>query len=129
MEIRDSLLYSKDHEWVDEKGNEVKIGISDYAQDSLGDIVYVELPELGTVVVSGEVIGNIESVKAVAELYCPVSGEVVEVNKSLEENPELVNTVPYDEGWIVKLKVESGEVERAGLMPGEAYEAFLENLE
>ncbi len=125
MEVRSDLKYSEDHEWVRVEGNMVVLGITDYAQNSLSDIVYVELPEVGTIVEAGEEAGNIESVKAVAELYTPMAGEIVKVNKELEEQPELVNTDPYEDGWILELKVSAGEVERADLMSDDEYEEYI----
>lgn len=121
MEVRSELLYTEEHEWISLDGNLITLGITDYAQDALTDIVYVELPEVGTIVESGEVVGNIESVKAVSEIYSPVSGEVVEVNRSLEEEPELVNTEPYDNGWIVKMQIDPGEISQAQLLNEEQY--------
>ena len=121
MEVRSELLYTEEHEWLSIDGNTVTLGITDFAQNALTDIVYVELPEIGTIVESGEAVGNIESVKAVSELYSPISGEVVDINRSLEEEPELVNTEPYDEGWIVKLQVDPGEIDQAQLLNEEAY--------
>jgi glycine cleavage system H protein len=121
MEVRGDLRYTEEHEWLRIDGNIVTLGITDYAQDALNDIVFVELPEAGTIIEAGEAVGSIESVKAVSELYCPVSGEVIEVNKLLEEEPELVNTEPYDEGWLIKLQVDPGEFSQIQLLDEEAY--------
>ena len=110
MEIPDLLNYTKNHEWLDIDGSIVTVGITDYAQKSLGDIVFIELPEIGMIVDVDETLGNIESVKAVSELFCPIPGEVIEVNKDLEETPELINESPYDDGWIVKLRFDPGEL-------------------
>ena len=128
MEVRGDLKYSEDHEWVKVDGNIVFIGITDYAQDSLSDIVYVELPEVGTIVEAGETVGNIESVKAVAELVTPVSGEVLEVNKELEDQPDLVNTDPFDDGWMLKIQVDDMVAAEAGLMTDEEYEGYIGKL-
>ncbi len=128
MEVRSDLKYSEDHEWIRVEGNIVVLGITDYAQNSLSDIVYVELPEVGTIVEAGDEVGNIESVKAVAELYTPLAGEIVKVNKGLEDKPELVNADPYDDGWIMELEVVLGEVERADLMSDEEYEEYIAKL-
>lgn len=128
MEIRDNLKYTEDHEWISVKGTLVTLGITDYAQGSLSDIVYVELPEVGTIVEAGEVVGNIESVKAVAELYSPIGGEVVEVNKELEDQPDLVNTDPYDDGWMVKLQLEPSTYDDSHLMNEEEYEEYVSKL-
>lgn len=107
LEFREALVYSKEHEWVEviEPGKKVKIGISDYAQDSLGDIVFIELPEVGREVTANEVIGVVESVKAVSDIYIPVTGTIVEVNEALEDEPEVINDSPYDEGWICIVEI------------------------
>ncbi|MBU3914566.1 glycine cleavage system protein GcvH [bacterium] len=128
MEVRSDLKYSEDHEWIRIEGNTVVLGITDYAQNSLSDIVYVEVPEVGTIVDAGEEVGNIESVKAVAALYSPLAGEVVKVNKSLEDEPELVNTDPYDNGWIMEIEILTGELERADLMNDDEYEEYIAKL-
>jgi glycine cleavage system H protein len=96
--------YTKDHEWMDLSGNRAKIGITDYAQQQLGDVVYVELPEVGTTVKAGQSFGTIESVKAVSEIYAPVSGEVVEINSTLKSKPEVVNQDPHG-SWLIVLKL------------------------
>lgn len=122
MEIKDGLFYTEDHEWVKVDGNFAFIGISDFAQDSLGDIVYVELPFEGDEVDEGDSVGSVESVKAASEVYAPIAGEVVEVNEELEDAPELLNEAPYD-NWICKIEFE-GEVD--GLMDADAYREFAE---
>ncbi|MEA3470487.1 MAG: glycine cleavage system protein GcvH [Thermodesulfobacteriota bacterium] len=96
--------YAEDHEWARLEGDEVRIGINDYAQDQLGDIVFVELPQIGDTFEKGEEFGTVESVKAVSELYMPLSGEIVAVNEDLEESPELVNQEPYEGGWMILIK-------------------------
>ena len=126
MEIRSELKYTEDHEWLLIEGKTVTIGITDFAQDSLGDIVYVELPEVDTVVEVGESLGNIESVKAVSEVFCPVDGEVVEVNKLLEEEPEKVNSDPYDDGWMVKLKIDPASLREVKLLDEDQYANLVE---
>ncbi|MBU2511470.1 glycine cleavage system protein GcvH [bacterium] len=128
MEVRDNLKYTEDHEWISINNDIVTLGITDYAQDSLSDIVYVELPEVGTIVESGETVGSIESVKAVAELYSPVSGEVVDVNKDLADQPDLINTDPYDDGWMIKIQVDLVELSSAILMDKEEYEEYIGKL-
>ncbi len=128
MEIRDNLKYTEDHEWISIDNDMVTLGITDYAQDSLSDIVYVELPEVGTIVEAGETVGNIESVKAVAELFSPVSGEIMEVNKDLEDQPDLVNTDPYDDGWMVKVQVDLADFSSAGMMNEEEYGEYVGKL-
>ena len=124
-DVPDDLKYSKDHEWVKVEGDLVIVGITDYAQHSLHEITFVELPEVGTIVEAGEVIGNIESEKTESELISPVAGEVIEVNKQLEAEPELANTEPYDEGWMVKLQVDPIEFGRAILLGEDEYEELI----
>lgn len=124
-EIREQLVYSEDHEWAMKvEGSIVRIGITDHAQCQLGDIVFVELPELGLEIAAGDSIGSIESVKTVSELYCPVSGKITKVNGGLEAQPELVNSEPYEGGWIAEVEVEGDLEEALGkLMSAEAYRA------
>lgn len=111
LNLPEEIRYSNDHEWAKVTGDTVKIGISDYAQDQLGDIVFVELPEVGDVFDSGDEFGTLESVKAVSELYAPLGGEVVAVNQELEDTPELLNQDPYS-GWIIEIKPSDvGEVD------------------
>ncbi|MEP6680562.1 MAG: glycine cleavage system protein GcvH [Chloroflexota bacterium] len=118
----DDLRYSKDHEWVRVEGSRATIGITNFAADELGDIVFVELPEPGTKVAQFASFGVVESVKAVSDLYAPVSGEVVEINAALREKPELVNADPFGEGWMLKVELSSpDEVEQ--LMDAAAYQA------
>jgi glycine cleavage system H protein len=114
------LLYSKTHEWVKEEDGVVVIGISDFAQDALGDLVFINLPEVGDEVVCGEAFGDVESVKAVYDLICPVSGTVCAVNEELLDSPEMLNEEPYD-AWIIKVE---NETEREELLSAAAYEAF-----
>jgi glycine cleavage system H protein len=115
-------MYTKEHEWVTPDGT---IGITDYAQDQLGDIVFVELPAPGTKIAQMQKFGEIESVKAVSELFAPVSGEVAERNDDLENNPQWVNDSPYDDGWMLKVKLsDPGEIDK--LMSADEYEAFLQ---
>jgi glycine cleavage system H protein len=101
--FKEGLRYTNDHEWVAEEGNTLRVGVSDYAQDQMGDIVYVELPDVGTTFQKGEEFGTLESVKAVSELYLPISGEVVAVNDDLGDSPELINQDPYT-NWIIEIK-------------------------
>lgn len=117
--------YSKDHEWVRVEGEICVVGITDFAQDELGEVVFVETPEVGQTFAAHEEIGSIESVKAVAEVYTPVSGEVVEVNEALEDAPETVNQDPHGDGWLVKIRA-SDSTELGELMDVEAYKSFLE---
>lgn len=124
MSIPNDLLYSNEHVWVREEGSDLRIGITDFAQSELGDIVFVELPEVGDTIEANEPFGSLESVKTVSELYAPVSGTVVEVNADLEDNPEYVNESPYDQAWLVVLEA-SDEDELDGLLTAESYEAHV----
>jgi len=103
LNLPDDIRYADDHEWARLEGNNVRVGLDDYAQDQLGDIVFVELPQVGDTFKQGEEFATVESVKAVCECYLPVSGEIVAVNTALEESPELVNNSPYDGGWFVEI--------------------------
>ena len=123
MALPQDLQYSRTHEWVRITGDEATVGITAFAQEQLGDIVFVELPGAGKQVGRGEQLGNIESVKAVSELFAPVAGEVVAVNAALQDHPELLNQDPFGEGWLVRLKVAPGAA--AGLLDAAAYEKFL----
>ncbi|MDA8357035.1 MAG: glycine cleavage system protein GcvH [Actinomycetota bacterium] len=105
MNIPEDLRYSVDHEWVKIDGNRARIGITDYAQDALGDVVYVEMPKVGTAVVAGESLGEVESTKSVSEVYAPVGGVIATVNPLLAEAPERLNSSPYDEGWICEIDI------------------------
>ena len=120
--------YSRDHEWVRIEDGICVVGITDYAQDELGEVVFVELPGVGQTFAAHEEIGSIESVKAVAEVYTPVSGEVIEINEVLEDSPEMVNSDPHGEGWLVKIRL-SSEEELGELMDLEAYRQFLDSGE
>jgi len=126
--IKEGLYYTKDHEWAQimEDGT-VLVGISDYAQKELGDLAYVELPEVGKEVSKGDVLCEVESVKAVSEVYAPVSGEVIGVNEELEDTPEKINEDPYD-AWIAKIKPSNLEEELKDLMTAEKYAEYLESL-
>jgi glycine cleavage system H protein len=118
--VRDDLLYTKEHEWVRVEGESAVVGITDYAQNQLGDIVYVELPSRGAKVESAKPFGTVEAVKAVSDLYAPVSGEVVEANDALAADPAMVKSSPYGEGWMIKVKM-SDRQELSGLLKAEAY--------
>jgi len=102
--LPENVRYTEMHEWTRDDGDNVTIGIDDYAQDQLGDIVFVELPEIGATFEKGEEFGTLESVKAVSEIYMPVSGEIIAINEALEEAPELINSAPYNDGWIIEVK-------------------------
>ena len=127
LQFPEDFLYAKDHEWAKPEGGKARVGISDYAQDQLGDIVFVELPQVGTKRAKGEQFGTIESVKAVSEMYMPLGGEILSTNKVLEESPELVNKQPYESGWIIEIKP-SDPGELKDLMNRDAYLNLLKGL-
>lgn len=120
LKFPEELSYAESHEWVRDEGGRVRIGITDYAQDQLGDIVFVELPAVGKSFAKGAPFGSVESVKAVSELYMPISGKVAEVNAALENSPEVVNTSPYGEGWMMVVEPSQPE-ELKGLLTSQAY--------
>lgn len=120
LNLPDDVRYAESHEWARTEGDKIKVGISDYAQDQLGDIVFVELPEVGDTLNKGEEFGTVESVKAVSELYLPVAGEIVAVNSSLEDAPEKVNNTPYGDGWMIEVKADNPS-ELDDLMDNNAY--------
>lgn len=125
MNIPSDLLYSKDHEWVRIEDGIATVGITDYAQGELGDVVYLELPAVGNQVGQGKVFGTIEAVKAVSDLYSAVSGMIEAVNDALTDTPELVNQEPYGKGWMMKIKVSAIEAEKENLLTPEAYGALI----
>ena len=118
-------LYSKDHEWITIQDSIGTIGITDYAQHELGDVVYVDLPEVGDSFEAGEPFGSVESVKAVSEVFCPVGGEVIEVNSKLEESPEMINESPHQKAWMIKIRLNSPD-ELKELLSAEEYEEYLQ---
>jgi glycine cleavage system H protein len=120
------LRYSKDHEWIRIAGDQATIGVTDHAQQQLGEVVFIELPKVGDTFEATDPFGSVESVKAVSEVYTPVTGSVVEVNPALEGDPDLINTDPYGEGWIVKIKM-SNPAEVNGLLTAAQYEAYLKD--
>ena len=122
----EELRYSKDHEWIRVDGDRGRIGITDYAQNQLGDVVFLELPEVGRTLTAGEQFGTVESVKAVSELFSPVAGEVVEVNSELTSKPELINEDPQGEAWMVVVRITDPASVQA-LMDAEAYKALVES--
>ncbi|UXS28835.1 glycine cleavage system protein GcvH [Staphylococcus delphini] len=124
MAVSSGLKYSKEHEWVKVEGNTAIIGITDFAQSELGDIVFVELPEVEDELTEGETFGSVESVKTVSELYSPVSGKVVAVNENLEDAPEAVNESPYEEAWMVKVELKD-ESELDALLDAAGYEKMI----
>jgi glycine cleavage system H protein len=119
----EDLLYTKEHEWIRISGDAGTVGITDHAQSELGDVVFVELPKVGDKVAAGKPLGTIESVKAVSEIYCPVSGEITEVNASLVDAPETVNADPYGKGWLVRLRIENKP--GGGLLSAKEYAQYV----
>ena len=124
MNFPQNLKYTNEHEWIRVEGEEAVVGITDYAQSQLGDIVFVECETVGDALEAGETFGTVEAVKTVSDLYLPVAGEVLEFNEELEGEPELVNKDPYGKGWIVKIKI-SDETELDGLLNADAYKAII----
>jgi glycine cleavage system H protein len=124
MNFPENLKYTSEHEWIRLDGEIAYVGITDFAQDQLGDIVFVDIPSVGETLASGEVFGTIEVVKTISDLFLPVSGEIIEINASLEDNPELVNSDPYGEGWIVKVKL-SDLTELDSLLDASAYRKLI----
>ncbi len=127
-QVVDGLYYADTHEWVKLEGNTAIIGVSDYAQHSLHEITYVELPEVGTEINKGDEIGAIESIKASSEIIAPVSGKVTEINESLEDSPEFVNEDPYGKGWFIKVELKNPD-EVKSLMDADKYKKYLEELD
>lgn len=126
MNVPEGLRYSKDHEWVAVDGDVARVGITDYAQDALGDVVYVDLPDNGTAVTAAEAFGEVESTKSVSELYAPVSGQVAAVNDDLADAPERLNEDPYGEGWLITITM-SDPSELDGLLDAAGYTALIED--
>lgn len=125
MNVPDDLRYSTDHEWLRVEGTKVRIGITDYAQDALGDVVFVQVPDVGSAVEAGAGISEVESTKSVSDIYAPVTGTIVEVNADLDESPERINTDPYGDGWICSIEVaDAAAIE--GLLDAEAYRKLTE---
>ena len=120
MNVPNDLLYTSDHEWVSVEGNVATVGITDFAQSELGDIVFVEFPELNSTLEKGQSIGSIEAVKTVADLYMPISAIVIAVNENLDKNPEAVNDTPYSDGWMVKIEIATQD-EISNLLAATAY--------
>jgi len=121
----EDYLYSKDHEWISVKDSEGTVGITDYAQHELGDVVYVDLPEVGDSLEVNEPFGSVESVKAVSEIFAPVSGEIIEVNSKLLDSPEMINESPHELAWMVKIRLANSE-ELEGLLSAQEYEEYLQ---
>ena len=126
--VPDGLYYTKEHEWVRVEADKCRIGVTDYAQNSLHEIVYVDLPKVGTKVQQMQSLGTVESVKAVADVYSPITGEVLEVNNALSDAPELVNKTPYSEGWITIIRPENLKKDLPGLMKPEDYRSLLKKI-
>jgi len=124
MNVPKDLRYTKEHEWVRSKGGEVEVGITEYAQGELGDVIFVDLPQVGTKVAVMKAFGSIDAVKTVSDLFAPVGGEVVAVNSSLKENPALVNQSPYEQGWMVRIRAEN-PAELNALLTAADYEKLL----
>lgn len=124
MNFPDNLLYSKDHEWIKVEGDIATVGITDFAQSELGDIVFVDVDTIDESLEKEAVFGTIEAVKTVSDMFMPVAGEVIEVNEDLEDNPELVNSDPYGEGWIVKIKINASDT--SALMDSASYKSMVE---
>lgn len=124
MQVPPELRYTKDHEWIRVEGDRGTVGITDFAQDALGDVVFVELPTVGTTLAAGQTFGVVESNKTVSDLFAPVAGEVVEVNDELRSRPELVNQEPYGAGWMIRIATTSGAV--TSLLDAAAYRALVE---
>lgn len=127
MTLPKDYYYTDEHVWLNIEDNLVRIGVTDYAQDELGDVVFAEISEAGETVKANDTFGNVESVKTVSELYTPINGEIVEVNNVLEDKPELINVSPYDKGWLIVIKPDNIEDVKA-LMTSEAYNDFLRGI-
>ncbi len=125
MQIPEGLFYTDEHEWIQQLDGRLRIGISDFAQDQLGDIVYIELPEVGSRVAKEDVLVEVESTKSVGEVYAPVAGEIVAVNESVSSSPELVNQSPYEEGWLVEIKPDE-DLDTSGLLDAAKYRDLTE---
>ena len=124
MEFPEELKYTEEHEWVLVEEELAIIGITDFAQDALGDVVFVELPEVGTAVEAGKAFGVVESVKAVSDIYAPINGTIEEVNDDLVDAPEIINTSPYEDGWMIKIRMANAS-DAEGLMDADAYQALI----
>lgn len=125
MTVPDELRYTEEHEWVDARSGAARIGITEYAQDQLGDVVFVDLPEVGTSVTSGDAFGEVESTKSVSELFAPIDGEVTAVNPAVVDAPELINSDPYGEGWLVEI-MPSDPASVEGLLDSDDYQKLIE---
>ncbi len=124
MIILDELLYTAEHEWVKIEGNIATVGISDFAQNELGDIVFVEIETLEQTIQEGEIFGTVEAVKTVSDLFMPISGKIIEINKALADKPELINTDPYNDGWMVKIELSDNDT-ASNLLDAQAYRKLI----
>jgi glycine cleavage system H protein len=129
MEFPEDLKYTKEHEWVLVEGTVATVGISDYAQDHLGDVVYVELPAVGDKVSKEDAFGVVESVKAVSDVYAPVTGQVLEVNDDLQDNPAMINEDPYGDGWLIKVQMSDPDEELQDLLTAAEYQEYIAEQE
>ncbi len=128
MKVDPDCRYTQDHEWIRVEGDEGVVGLTDYAQEQLSDIVYVELPEVGDVFETGDIFATVESVKAASDVYMPAGGEILEINEELEDSPELVNQDPYGDAWFVRIAI-AGAGDLDSLMDASAYKAFVDSLD
>ena len=124
MSKQSNLLFTKEHEWLEVNGNEAKIGITNFAQSELGDIIFVELPDVGDSFDQHEVFGTIEAVKTVADLFMPISGEIISINDKIEDQPELINSNPFEDGWIIKIKIKD-DAEKDDLLSDKQYNELI----
>ena len=127
MNIPEGLFYTKEHEWAKIEGNQVTVGITDYAQSTLGDITFIELPEVGVEVAQSDTLAAVESVKAASDVYAPLSGKVIKVNQLLESSPEIINQSPYEDGWLVVIELKD-ESEKEKLLDHSSYKTYIEGL-
>jgi glycine cleavage system H protein len=128
FDVPENLYYSKEHQWLSVEAEKCRVGLTDYAQKQLHEIVYVDLPNPGTAVTAGEVMGSVESVKGVSDIFSPLSGEVLEINKNAQENPGIINTNPYKDGWVVIVKASKLKEDIASLLSAEAYCSHIKTL-
>jgi glycine cleavage system H protein len=128
FDVPENLYYSKEHQWLSVEAEKCRVGLTDYAQKQLHEIVYVDLPSPGAGVTAGEVMGSVESVKGVSDIFSPLSGEVLEINKNVQENPGIINTNPYKDGWVVIVKASKLKEDLASLLSAEAYCSHIKTL-
>lgn len=128
IDVLENLYYSKEHQWLSVEGEKCRVGLTDYAQKQLHELVFVDIPEVGKEVTAGQIMGSVESVKAVSDIFSPVSGEVLEVNKSVQDNPGIINKSPYQDGWVVVVKAPKLKEELKSLLSAEAYCKHIKTL-